>query len=669
MRIRTRLALFWLFLAAALAAAMAAGLCEFTTPGIAFHRAQQFRVVVGIGLDEAVLAALLVVATWRAWRPGRAGLLERAIPHCGPWVFVALACMALGPVWRLLANPDGLVVLTCLVGACGVAVAMMSRRDRAARLGRSTRKALAWTASRGPVFWCLGAFTLLVAVQWLVYRGRTGFADSASQSIQGVILSSGHFKWPAWEYPLFFAGPGMIVDGGWYSKFTPGHCLLMALGWLIHAPWVVGPALGALTLVVVWDCGRLLYGPRAGVFAALFLAAAPWWMLMSASQMNHVSTLLWLALSLDLALRAARKAGVRAALGAGFFLGWAAATRPLTALAFGAPGIVAALLWSVRRKAASPRALLAAGVGFLFWMALFAGYNRATTGDFFLTGYAKYAEGYFGLGFNQAAGYTPAQGALNLLGHIQHYAAWAPLASPGILLPLAWTLLFAPLGRREGFLLALWIAPGVAHFFYSYYDMALGPRFYYETMLPYVLLAAGGLVGATDRLERWLTARGVPGDGVSASTRFAVAGLCLVSVLAIAPKAVTYFDRVNNPRRLYAESIGRRFTDPRDVVFVAAPYFFNGLFLDVALHPEGPLFLENLGDRWNRPFIEAHPGRRFHFATPQGVWPYDEAPREWVDDPMHISETIRSMPIDTISERFHNPQGRPLTPGRVKVKR
>src|SRR5207237_6465612 len=81
----------------------------------------------------------------------------------------------------------------------------------------------------------------------------------------------------------------MTADGRWFGKYPPGWPLLLALGVVARAPWVVDPILGGLSLLLLYLIGRDVYRPRVGLTAALLGLAAPFFIFLSGSMMAHAS--------------------------------------------------------------------------------------------------------------------------------------------------------------------------------------------------------------------------------------------------------------------------------------------------------------------------------------------------------------------------------------------
>lgn len=71
-----------------------------------------------------------------------------------------------------------------------------------------------------------------------------------------------------------------------FGTFPLGWPLALALALRVPA-WLVNPALGAVTLGLVWALGARLYTPRVGVLAAALVAASPFFTFNAASYFSH----------------------------------------------------------------------------------------------------------------------------------------------------------------------------------------------------------------------------------------------------------------------------------------------------------------------------------------------------------------------------------------------
>jgi 4-amino-4-deoxy-L-arabinose transferase-like glycosyltransferase len=382
-----------------------------------------------------------------------------------------------------------------------------------------------------------GGMGLLIA--WQVLELVPHVTDSVSYLFQGRILAAGRLYEPPPPLPALFAHENVIsiaarpapppaampaiprralLVGRWCSKYPPGWPLLLAIGWWLHAPWLMSPLLLALAVVGVWLAGRRLYDPATGLLAAAALACSPFALLMAGDAMAHVPALcatVWCLAMLAGSVQAARRGeaasgaapegapgrGAVTCFAAGLLGGFALLIRPLTAVALLAPAIAWCAVELGRRRR----------LAWLAWMALgavpalvaLAGYNAAVFGGPLVSGYEVYEpEIYAHAGAGAVAPWPAA-----LLRHLPWYARhlnqclWGfPWGDLAVFLPLLWA---RPRRAEDGMLAACAAALVVAHCFYFYGDVIYsGPRYAFEALGPLALLAARSL----RTLHGWLRA-------------------------------------------------------------------------------------------------------------------------------------------------------------------
>jgi len=207
------------------------------------------------------------------------------------------------------------------------------------------RKVFLWIAA-----FSAALLSILYIAHYLV--GGPRIVDATTYFLQGRALAHGDFAWAPLEPSASFRGRFLVFrpDGATTSLggiFPPGYPLLLALGFAIGAPMVVGPALAAALVVATYRLARTVaeesFGRRDGSHGDLVEAVARGAALLSvvcgalryhtADTMSHGATALAITLALDAALR--RRATI-----AGLAIGYVAATRPVSALAIGAVAAV-----------------------------------------------------------------------------------------------------------------------------------------------------------------------------------------------------------------------------------------------------------------------------------------------------------------------------------------
>ena len=271
------------------------------------------------------------------------------------------------------------------------------------------------------LFLWITAFTaalLSIAYIAIYLRGGPRIIDATTYFLQGRALSHGDFSWPAFEPSSEFRARFLLyregADGGAGTIggiFPPGYPMLLALGFGMGAPMVVGPAIAAALVVATYRLAHTIAedalgsGPaRSRVprpqetsvphelvepiarTAALLSVVCGALRYHTADTMSHGATALGLALALDAALR-------RRVVLAGLIVGAVVATRPMSAVALGVVVLVLLLRVGVPGGAPSPRARTVLWRFFLATLPgvlLFVFAQHAVTGAWFTSSQRMY---------------------------------------------------------------------------------------------------------------------------------------------------------------------------------------------------------------------------------------------------------------------------------------
>lgn len=432
----------------------------------------------------ALLIALLAFLPWALWlgtgRPEEMAALLRTMAFWGVWLAV------------------GLPISVALAGLRGERIDAFFERAR----GHVSRLS-------GRVYvliLCTASVLIYALFSRVLFAHSPHLVDTIAQLFQARIFAAGALTAPVPTELEFFGASHLVQHAGrWFSQYPPGHPGLLTLGLLVGAPWVVNPVLAAGTLALVYDIGRRLLGEGSGRLAALLFLVSPFVLLMSASYMNHVSTVFFLAGALYAALRAEeREGGATWPLLTGVALGLAATVRPLEAGAWA----VALGLWLWARLG-WPRALLAGGACLISLLPLLA-YNAHTTGHPLRFGYTLLWGPGHGLGFHTdpwGEPFTPivsfANTALDFARLNVSLFEWPYPSLAFVLIALTLVGLDGRSRRSLAFLAGLLLAAPAAYFFYWHRDNYLGPRFLYASLVPVILLTALGIGELDRRLGRW----------------------------------------------------------------------------------------------------------------------------------------------------------------------
>lgn len=322
-----------------------------------------------------------------------------------------------------------------------------------------------------------------------VFSGRPLLVDEVIQLYQARLFASGRIAGTVDAVPELFSALFLLErNGRVFSQFPPGGPLVLALGVVVGAVWLMVPLCGALAVACFATLSRHVESDRPGVslLASLLFAWAPYMVFMSGSQMNHVPTLFGVTLAL-LALERATSNDMSPSrrmlwgYACGSALGLAATIRPPDAVAFAMP-IAVALLWAVVQDRRRIGALLASGVGIAIPVGLMLWFNLRTTGAPLLFGYEAMWGKSHAIGFHAApwgAAHTPARG-LELLSlyflRLQTYLFETPV--PSLTACLVALALATRLRRLDRVLLAGSAAIVGLYFAYWHDGFYLGPRFF-----------------------------------------------------------------------------------------------------------------------------------------------------------------------------------------------
>jgi hypothetical protein len=325
-----------------------------------------------------------------------------------------------------------------------------------------------------------------------VFDGIPHITDGVAYSFQARIFASGRLYLQPPPVPEAFAvGNINLTASRWSPAHTPGWPVILTLGYLLHAPWLVDPVMLGLAVFGLFVLGRILYDDRTGLLGALLLAISPFALVLGATFLSHVPALCVTIWALAALAQGRKTDEAGPLLLAGLLAGFAPAVRPYTAAAVLFPAGVW-LIWKASPRTALRRAALVAAGAFLPLL-LFAGFNAAVWGHPLRTGYAI------------AVPSLDPSGSWEIFG-LRYFGEHFPRffldlnreiwAEPWPdLLPLV--LLLPRRNRRagDGLLLACSLSLVLAHsVFRDYVVLHSGPRYALEAVGPLSLLVARAFV-------------------------------------------------------------------------------------------------------------------------------------------------------------------------------
>ncbi|HEY9870005.1 MAG TPA: glycosyltransferase family 39 protein [Candidatus Obscuribacterales bacterium] len=447
--------------------------------------------------------------------------------------------------------------------------------------------------------------------------------DSICQYFNAKVMAAGQLTAPAPLSPQAFAYQYMIIAAGkWYSQYPPGHMVLLALGHLAGAPWLVNPLFGALSVVLIFFIGREIYGQNVGILAMLLASVCPFLVFMASEFMNHVTTLFFIALFMLCFILMFKNQGLAWGALGGIALGWAFTIRPLTTVALAAPFFsygLARLLLGGENNRQYCRSFLALIVCSLAILALLAAYNQLTNGSFLRFGYEVYDPN-DRLGFGQRTGgihtvWTGLVQSLRNLNGLNYFLFGWPVPC------LVFVAVAAAKGRTNWDLLLIlsFLANALVYVLYWYQDWCFGPRYMFESAAALVLLTARGITLLPGLVRDFV---GADRSDVTHGYTLLLLIICLaVSFTVYVPASCRYFSdsfwEVDTTLASKLHDSGVKDA----LVFVKSNY---GAFLP-QMNPwlDSPIvYARDRGPSKNKEVIERFPGRKVYLQAGNTVIPY-----------------------------------------------
>jgi hypothetical protein len=241
---------------------------------------------------------------WQTWR-------DKFVARRHPISLVVggiLAAAAALSAWhwpreRVLFGATGLAFVA-LAACLGVLTGRELTRVRAVQPER-IRRLRAGASTIAVLMICTAAAGYSAFAARVYLEGIPHVQDSASYLLAAKAIASGHLRVPIdpalapfFELGLFFEHH----DGFLYplvpGLYFAGHPALLALGVLLHAPWIVNPMTSGITLGLLFLLCRELFGTSTGILAVALGAISPFARFQSASMMSHPSSLLFVTATL-----------------------------------------------------------------------------------------------------------------------------------------------------------------------------------------------------------------------------------------------------------------------------------------------------------------------------------------------------------------------------------
>jgi hypothetical protein len=427
-----------------------------------------------------------------------------------------------------------------------------------------------------PVFLVAALTASVVLYIWGSLNQVGYWHDEASYLLQAGIFARGRWTAPAPPMPEFFQQLYVLVSPVFASKYPPGHALLLAPGVLVGMPGLVPVLLSAVTGALVFAVGRRLGGPMLGIFGWLIWLGTDDNLHFRSSYLSEVTTSALWVLGWWALLRWREEKRQRWLVLVAAAVAWQAITRPLTAVAYAVPVLVAV---TVARRREWRELALPIGVGCAI-LAIIPLWSRQTTGNWRLTPFPLYTDAYTPWdrpGFGADTSKPAPQRAPDLMeidrAFRSEHQAHALAGLPRALFDRAdairedmwgkWRVVLVPfallgllgLGAVELTALAAAVLLVVAYLAYAH--PPYWTLYYLELEPALALLTARGVV----RGGRWVTAR----------WRHAALGLAAVALAAMIPIRAAWVHRTLHAvlrRQIAFRQMLEALPDPRTIVFV-----------------------------------------------------------------------------------------------------
>jgi 4-amino-4-deoxy-L-arabinose transferase-like glycosyltransferase len=450
--------------------------------------------------------------------------------------------------------------------------------------------------------------------------------DSVADLFQAKTLALGRLSVPAPRFPNFFTEEFIpMYNGQWFGKYPPGWPLVLAIGVLLHIPWLVDPILSGVIILLIFAIGREVYSAPIGLLAALLTLSSPFFLFLGGSFMPHTATVFYLLSAAYLFVRwynrsadmgENRRLEITHLIPAGFLLGMGFMTRQTDAIAFALP-FTAFLLPSVRRKQFRPAFwLLVGGIPPVAFLLL---YNWILTGSPLTSPYSlwwPFDRPGFGPSIGEG-GFTPAQGLWNTSFNLQmllvHLFGWP------FYLTLALASLPFTLGRSNRWDWAFLASAGfviIAYVAYWNPGVMYGPRYYFAAVPGIALLTARGL----EELYRWplRISRGWAPDRIAALAIPAAVLALLVSynLSVYLPAQIPVYHSYNYTSAASVNAVQRAGIHHALIFVVSTPAYewwsYGSVFSSNSPLLDGDIVYARDQGSADRTLMRAYPGRSYY---------------------------------------------------------
>lgn len=393
-------------------------------------------------------------------------------------------------IWKLLLLTPAVLILTFLVVKKGIALTFPKN----------------FSNNKIIIVALLFVIGILIISSQFLFRETAVTDDEFTYDFEAQTLMTGRIFNPPPPVIENFNNVFIINDGKlWVGKYNLGHPLILAIGMLLGNKYILLIIFSALTLLLIYLITFELFNDKKLALLAFLLGLiSPFFYLVSSSRLSHITSALFLSLFMYLFLRLIRvrriKIKILLSIITGISLGYAFNVRPLTAIGFSFPFIFIALKEFKRDKKESFISFIFMFSGFLILFLLTLAYNN------FITGHPlnfpfNYYDTKEALGFG-TFGHNPIMGIKNFI--IEFYRLNVSLFGFPISLLFVVIQFFYSKDSRDYFLFGIILCFSLAYFFYYSPGVSdLGPVYYYELIIPLIILTSRGIISSIKLISRF----------------------------------------------------------------------------------------------------------------------------------------------------------------------
>ena len=357
-------------------------------------------------------------------------------------------------------------------------------------------------ADRIALFLSLLAILAGYLVSDRIFERLAHIEDEMAYLWQAQVIAKDQLTLPSPEEPKSFLVPFVIdYHGQRFGKYPLGWPVMLSFGVRLGVHYLINPLLAALGVWFTYRLGKFVLSETAGLLAAGLTLTSPFFLMNSGSLLSHP---LGLTLSAGFALawldaftRPEASRRWLPTITAAAALGALALTRPMTALAMGAPFGLHGLYLLVHGSVDVRKRLIVLGLIVLCITSLHFVWQYAVTGDPLLNPYTlwwEYDKIGFGPGYGHAdGGHSLYRARINNRHSLR--TGWHDLFGWG-----GYSWIFLPFGlvaiRKN---LRSWLVASVfpslvlVYTVYWIGSALFGPRYYYEGLYSLTLISAAGI--------------------------------------------------------------------------------------------------------------------------------------------------------------------------------